>query len=91
MSIERIKNYVPHRYPFLLLDKIIHEEAGKELTAIKNVTINEPIFQGHFPEMAIFPQEFDYLLHAHHDLNFLILAENYVTFWAPLMPPGSPI
>ena len=55
MSIERIKNHVPHRYPFLLLDKIVHEEAGKELTAIKNVSINEPIFQGHFPEMAIFP------------------------------------
>jgi len=46
---------LPHRYPFLLIDRVIDFTPGESLTAIKNVTINEPIFTGHFPGMPIFP------------------------------------
>lgn len=50
-----LKNYLPHRYPFLLIDRIIDYEKHKTLTALKNVTINEPFFLGHFPAKAIMP------------------------------------
>ena len=46
---------LPHRYPFALVDRVIDYEAGKNATAIKNVTINEPFFQGHFPNQPIMP------------------------------------
>ena len=46
---------LPHRYPFLLIDKVVDYEVGKSLHAIKNVTINEPFFQGHFPIKPIMP------------------------------------
>ncbi len=46
---------LPHRYPFLLIDRVLDFTPGESLTAIKNVTINEPIFTGHFPGMPIFP------------------------------------
>lgn len=52
---EKIKNYLPHRYPFLLLDRVIDYQPEKSLTAIKNVSVNEPFFQGHFPAKAIMP------------------------------------
>ncbi|MBQ3226327.1 MAG: 3-hydroxyacyl-[Clostridia bacterium] len=44
-----IQKIIPHRYPFLLVDKILEMEAGKRAVGIKNVTANEPFFQGHFP------------------------------------------
>jgi 3-hydroxyacyl-[acyl-carrier-protein] dehydratase len=50
-----IQNILPHRYPFLLVDKIIELEEGKSVKGIKNVTINEPFFQGHFPGNPIMP------------------------------------
>ena len=50
-----VQNILPHRYPFLLIDKVIEYEPGKRAVAIKNVTINEPFFQGHFPEYPIMP------------------------------------
>lgn len=50
-----IQNILPHRYPFLLVDKIIDIEYGKKAIGIKNVTINEPFFQGHFPGSPIMP------------------------------------
>ena len=50
-----IQNYLPHRYPFLLIDKIIDVKKGKEITAQKNVSNNEPFFQGHFPGYPVFP------------------------------------
>ena len=50
-----IRNIIPHRYPFLLVDKIIELEPGKRAIGIKNVTANEPFFQGHFPEYPIMP------------------------------------
>nr|WP_319004177.1 3-hydroxyacyl-ACP dehydratase FabZ [Rheinheimera aquimaris] len=46
---------LPHRYPFLLIDRVLDYTPGESLTAIKNVTVNEPIFTGHFPGMPIFP------------------------------------
>ncbi|HJV47006.1 MAG TPA: 3-hydroxyacyl-ACP dehydratase FabZ [Bacillota bacterium] len=55
LNIEQIKELIPHRYPFLLVDKILELEPGKKAIGLKNVTINEPFFQGHFPEFAIMP------------------------------------
>ncbi|MBX2825662.1 MAG: 3-hydroxyacyl-ACP dehydratase FabZ [Gammaproteobacteria bacterium] len=54
-DIREIIKYLPHRYPFLLVDRIESYEQEKELTALKNVTANEPIFTGHFPQAPIFP------------------------------------
>lgn len=50
-----VQNIIPHRYPFLLIDKVIEVEPGKKAVAIKNVTANEPFFQGHFPGNPIMP------------------------------------
>ena len=55
MTTEQIKEYLPHRYPFLLLDRIVDWEKDKRLVALKNVTANEPFFQGHFPHYAVMP------------------------------------
>ncbi|MCK9539402.1 3-hydroxyacyl-ACP dehydratase FabZ, partial [Dokdonella sp.] len=55
MNVEQIAAMLPHRYPFLLLDRIIACEPGKQITAIKNVTVNEPFFQGHFPSHRVMP------------------------------------
>lgn len=50
-----IRNIIPHRFPFLLVDRVLEVEAGKRILAIKNVSANEPFFQGHFPEFPIMP------------------------------------
>ncbi len=55
LNIDQIKRALPHRYPFLLLDKVTDYEPGVSLTAVKNVTTNEPFFQGHFPQQPIMP------------------------------------
>lgn len=55
MTIEEIKAIIPHRYPFLLIDRVEEMEAGKKIVAKKNVTVNEPFFQGHFPEEPVMP------------------------------------
>lgn len=55
MDIQSIKEYLPHRYPFLLVDRVVEVEPGKRLLAIKNVTFNEPFFTGHFPGQPIMP------------------------------------
>jgi 3-hydroxyacyl-[acyl-carrier-protein] dehydratase len=55
LDINEIMACLPHRYPFLLVDKIVEFEEGKQITGIKNVTINEPFFQGHFPGHPIMP------------------------------------
>lgn len=55
MNVREIQEYLPHRYPFLLVDKVESIELGKSIVAIKNVTVNEPFFQGHFPELPIMP------------------------------------
>jgi 3-hydroxyacyl-[acyl-carrier-protein] dehydratase len=55
LDINRIMKLLPHRYPFLLIDKLIHVKGETSGTAIKNVTINEPFFQGHFPGSPVMP------------------------------------
>jgi len=55
MDIKEIMENLPHRYPFLLIDRIEEMELGKRVVAIKNVTMNEPFFQGHFPGYPLFP------------------------------------
>jgi len=55
MLSEEVKQFLPHRYPFLLVDRVVECTPGESLTAYKNVTVNEPFFQGHFPQVAIMP------------------------------------
>ena len=55
MDIHRILEYLPHRYPFLMIDRVLSWEAGKNIVALKNVTINEPFFGGHFPHHPVMP------------------------------------
>ncbi len=55
LDIQEIMNFLPHRFPFLLLDRIVEFDPGKRVVAIKNVTINEQFFQGHFPDYPIMP------------------------------------
>jgi 3-hydroxyacyl-[acyl-carrier-protein] dehydratase len=55
MGIREILDLLPHRYPFLMIDKVLSLEKGKSITAIKNTTINEPYFQGHFPSYPVMP------------------------------------
>jgi 3-hydroxyacyl-[acyl-carrier-protein] dehydratase len=55
LDIRQIMAILPHRYPFLLIDRVVELSSKKRIVAIKNVTINEPFFQGHFPEYAIMP------------------------------------
>ena len=54
-DIQAIMKFLPHRYPFILVDRILDLAPGEKITAIKNVTINEPFFQGHFPTFPIMP------------------------------------
>jgi len=54
-DVQAIMEYLPHRYPFLLIDRIIEFEELKRIVAVKNVTVNEPFFQGHFPGVPIMP------------------------------------
>ncbi|EAS41955.1 beta-hydroxyacyl-ACP dehydratase [Photobacterium profundum] len=55
LNITEIQALLPHRYPFLMIDRVTNYEEGQTLTAYKNVSINEPLFTGHFPKMPIFP------------------------------------
>lgn len=55
LDIHEIKNYLPHRYPFLLIDRVISATANEKLVALKNVTYNEPFFEGHFPSRPVMP------------------------------------
>ena len=55
LDIHQIKNFLPHRYPFLLLDRVLSCTPGEKLQALKNVTINEPFFTGHFPHRPVMP------------------------------------
>jgi beta-hydroxyacyl-ACP dehydratase FabZ len=54
-DIREVLNFLPHRYPFLLIDRVLEVIPEKKIVALKNVTINEPFFQGHFPGMPIMP------------------------------------
>jgi len=55
MDIHQIVQHLPHRYPFLLIDRVLDYKLGEYLIAIKNVTMNEPYFQGHFPNRPVMP------------------------------------
>lgn len=55
LDIQEIRNYLPHRYPFLLIDRVVELDKGERILAYKNVTINEEVFQGHFPHFPVFP------------------------------------
>ena len=55
MTIDEIKHYLPHRYPFLLIDRVTEFEKDKRIVALKNVTVNEPFFPGHFPHFHVMP------------------------------------
>jgi 3-hydroxyacyl-[acyl-carrier-protein] dehydratase len=55
LEIREILNYLPHRFPFLLIDRVLSWEPGKNIVAIKNVAVNEPYFQGHFPGNPVMP------------------------------------
>ncbi len=55
LDINQIKEYLPHRYPMLLVDRVLNWESGKNITAIKNVTANEEFFNGHFPNKPVMP------------------------------------
>lgn len=55
MDIQKIKELLPHRYPFLLVDRVLEVDPGQYLKAIKNVTVNEPFFEGHFPAKPVMP------------------------------------
>ena len=55
MDIQEIQQLLPHRYPFLLVDRVVEIVPGQKLTAYKNVTINEPFFNGHFPGHPVMP------------------------------------
>lgn len=55
MNIDEIKEYLPHRYPFLLVDRVVELNVGESIVAYKNITFNEQLFQGHFPEKPLFP------------------------------------
>jgi len=54
-EIDKIMEFLPHRYPFLMVDRVIESSEGESLSALKNVSVNEPFFQGHFPDQPIMP------------------------------------
>ena len=55
MDVNEIRNYLPHRYPFLLVDRVVELTPGESIVAYKNVTVNEPFFNGHFPDHPVMP------------------------------------
>ena len=55
MDIKEVLEHLPHRYPFLLVDRVLEMEPGRSIVALKNVTINEPFFPGHFPHHPVMP------------------------------------
>lgn len=55
MDVNEIRKYLPHRYPFLLIDRVVELTIGESIVAYKNITINEGIFEGHFPNYPVFP------------------------------------
>lgn len=55
MDINEIREYLPHRYPFLLVDRVLELTPGESIVAYKNISVNEPFFDGHFPGMPVFP------------------------------------
>jgi 3-hydroxyacyl-[acyl-carrier-protein] dehydratase len=78
-DIQKVMQYLPHRYPFLLIDRVLACSPGDQLVALKNVTINEPFFQGHFPGQPIMPGVLviEALAQATGLLSFCTMDENH--------------
>ena len=55
MDVSEIREYLPHRYPFLLVDRVVELHLGESIVGYKNVSVNEPFFNGHFPDKPVFP------------------------------------
>ena len=55
LDVQQIKDIIPHRYPFLLVDQVVEKESGERVVGLKNVTVNEPFFEGHFPDYPVMP------------------------------------
>ncbi len=55
MDVTEVRKYLPHRYPFLLVDRVVELTEGESIVAYKNLTVNEPFFNGHFPDQPVFP------------------------------------
>ena len=55
MEVDEIKVYLPHRFPFLLVDRVLELIPGESIVALKNLSISEPVFEGHFPHLSVFP------------------------------------
>ena len=100
MDLEAIKKILPHRYPFLLIDRVLEIEEGNYCKALKNVTGNEEVFQGHFPGQAVFPgvlmveamaQTAGILINSHsgevvEDALVFFAGINHAKFRAPVVP-----
>lgn len=99
LDIHEILKFLPHRYPFLLVDRVLELEPHKRITAFKNVTINEPFFTGHFPAVPIMPgvlvmealaQTAGILCLKSHDLvkctKVYLMSMDKVKFRRPVMP-----
>ena len=100
LDIHQIMELLPHRYPFLLIDRVLDIADGKRLTAIKNVTVNEPFFPGHFPGQPVMPGvlileamaqatgllAFSQMGDAHKDKLYLLVAIDKARFRHRVMP-----
>jgi 3-hydroxyacyl-[acyl-carrier-protein] dehydratase len=95
INIQEIKKVLRHRYPFLMIDRVLHRAPGKKATGLKNVTINEPFFTGHFPESPIVPgvlivesiaQLVAFLSEAENDKVALLSSIYDAKFFRPVIP-----
>jgi len=99
-NIDKIMELLPHRYPFLLVDRVTELDKGVSMTAIKNVTINEPFFQGHFPKEPIMPGvlileamaqatgllAFASLIESHEDSLYMLVGIDKARFRGQVVP-----
>jgi 3-hydroxyacyl-[acyl-carrier-protein] dehydratase len=86
MDINDILRHLPHRYPFLLIDRVLEFNKGESLTGIKNVTYNEPFFQGHFPQRPVMPGVLILEAMADRDSLYFLVGMDRVRFKRPVEP-----